>query len=216
MTSTYLTRPQTIDPTTVSGWGVDADPRNDPTYPYRERSGDPGPGKTWDRPVQQRPQVEVLRSIEHNHLPAVVGTSTPPHGLSGAMRRTAFRYSESDWTHWLMLLGADRVNVIEGILTDLARGKVPNIPAEMGLRSAWRHDRQALVTKTAVTVALSALAIAALRQRRKHQVHRTTAPSAEEGGIAGVGSSGMRVAVSRPVIRNGHRAGDAAVDLVRG
>ena len=88
------------------------------------------------------------------------------------MRRASFRYSESDWTHWLMLLGADRVNVVDGILTDLARGRIPNIPAEMGIRSAWTHYRQAFVTRAAVTVGLAALAIAALRQRRKHRVRR--------------------------------------------
>ncbi|WP_210526147.1 hypothetical protein [Rubellimicrobium arenae] len=192
MTSTYLTRPQAIDPATVTGWGVDADPRNDPTYPIRERSGDPGPGKVWDRPTQQHPQVEVLRSIEHNRLPAVVGTSTPPSGLSGMMRRAAFHYSESDWTHWLMLLGADRVNMVEGIVTDLARGKVPNIPAEMGVRAAWKHDRTALVTKAAVTVAVSALAIALLRQRQHRQrphdvrpVHGRAGGGRERRALAG-------------------------------
>jgi hypothetical protein len=165
MTSTYLTRPQAIDPATVKGWGVDADPRNDPTYPYRLRGDDSGPAKAWDRPTQQRPDVEVLRSIEHTRLPAVVGTSTPPQGLSGAIRRAAFRYSESDWTHWLMLLGADRLNVVEGLLQDLGRGRVPNIPAEMGIRSAWKHDRQRLVTTTAVAVGVSALALALLSRR---------------------------------------------------
>ena len=34
--------------------------------------------------------------------------------ISGAMRRLAFRWSESHWLHWLMLMGADRVNVVEG------------------------------------------------------------------------------------------------------
>jgi hypothetical protein len=180
MTSTYLTRPQAVDPTTVNGWGVDADPRNDPTYPYRDRSADDGPGMNWQRPAQQRPDVEVLRSIEHSRLPAVVGTSTPPSGLSGSMRRAAFRFSESDWTHWLMLLGADRVNAVEGVLGDLSRGRVPNIPAEMGIRSAWMHDRQGLVTRAAVAVAVSALAVALVRSRRQsraqgraHQPSRT-------------------------------------------
>ena len=171
MTSTYLTRPQAIDPATVQGWGVDADPRNDPTYPYRQRGDDPEPAKSWDRPTQQRPNVEVLRSIEHNRLPAVVGTSTPPRGLSGMMRRAAFRYSESDWTHWLMLLGADRVNRVEGILADLARGQVPNIPAEMGIRSAWRHDRQGFMVRTAVVVGVSAVALALL-SRQSHDKGR--------------------------------------------
>jgi hypothetical protein len=174
MASSYLTRPQAIDPATVNGWGVDADERNDPTYPCRVRGDDPGPDKAWVRPTQQRPDVEVLRSIEHNRMPSVVGTSTPPKGVSGAIRRAAFRYSESDWTHWLMLLGADRVNVVEGILDDLGHGTIPNIPAEMGIRSAWRHDRKALVTKTVISVALAALAVTALRARQKHRVPGAT------------------------------------------
>ncbi|MDN8677563.1 hypothetical protein Q0N25_14450, partial [Staphylococcus aureus] len=76
-------------------WGVDADPENDPTYPIRERSRDPGLTKDWDRPPIQEPDVELLRSIEHIRQPAVVGTATPPSGISGVMRRIAFRYSES-------------------------------------------------------------------------------------------------------------------------
>ena len=38
-----------IDATTVNGWGVDADPENDPTYPYRQREKDDHSGK-WQRP----------------------------------------------------------------------------------------------------------------------------------------------------------------------
>lgn len=41
----------------------------------------------WNRPPLQPRSVEILRSIEHNRLPAVVGTSTPPRGLSGAVKR---------------------------------------------------------------------------------------------------------------------------------
>jgi hypothetical protein len=175
MTSTYLTRPQAIDPATVTGWGVDADPRNDPTYPYRLRGDDSGPAKAWDRPTQQRPDVEVLRSIEHNRLPAVVGTSTPPSGLSGMMRRVAFRYSESDWTHWLLLLGADRINAVEGMIEDLSHGRVPDIPGEMGIQAAWQHNRRALVTKTAITVGVAALVVAALRARNIRRVTRKRA-----------------------------------------
>ena len=120
---TDVARPsvQAIDPASVPGWGVDADRRNDPTYPMRQREKGGRP-MDWARPPLQDPQVEILRSIEHNRLPAVVGTSTPPSGLSGAIRRAAFAYSESDWRHWLMLLGADRVNMVEGLVEDLAQG----------------------------------------------------------------------------------------------
>ncbi len=45
--------------------------------------------------------VEVLHSNERPHLTAVFGTSSPPSGLSGSIRRFAFRYSESSYGHWL-------------------------------------------------------------------------------------------------------------------
>ena len=128
-------RNRPIDPSTVPGWGVDADPQNDPTYPMRDITRDDSRRMNWTRPPKQRARVEVLTSIEYEARPAVVGTSTPPHGVSGLIRRQAFRYSESQWAHWLMLMAADRVNVVEGVVDDLARGRVPNVPAEMGARA---------------------------------------------------------------------------------
>ena len=117
----------------------------------------------WPRPPQQRQTVEILQSIERNNLTAVFGTSTPPSGVSGAMRRQAFKYSESEWAHWLMLMAADRVNVVEGLVQDFGRGTVPNIPAEMGFRSELRHNRAGLVRKAAVSGAVLALGVLAFR-----------------------------------------------------
>jgi hypothetical protein len=154
-----------VDTATVPGWGVDADPKNDPTYPYRDRARDPGLALNWERPTQQEQDVEILQSIEHNRMPAVFGTSTPPSGISGMIRRLAFRYSESNWWHWLLLMGADRINVVEGVVQDLGRGKVPNVPAEMGARAEWKHNKKGFVTKTVVVVGVSALVVALLRSR---------------------------------------------------
>ena len=42
-----------IDPAGVIGWGVDADPENDPTYPMRDASQDDQRGMTWHRPPLQ-------------------------------------------------------------------------------------------------------------------------------------------------------------------
>ena len=75
-----------IDTSKIVGWGVDADPDNDPTYPYRERSSDDHSGQ-WRRPARQEPEVELLHSIEHKQTPAVFGTSSPPKWISGWMRR---------------------------------------------------------------------------------------------------------------------------------
>jgi hypothetical protein len=154
-----------IDPSTIPGWGIDADPQNDPTYPMRHIE-DQTRGLTWDRPAQQPVDVEVLQSIEYVHSPAVTGTSTPPSGLSGIIRRMAFRRSESDWWHWLMLMGADRIGVVEGVVADLATGRVPNIPAEMGIRAEWQHNRKGFAVKAGVAVALSVGIFALLRARR--------------------------------------------------
>lgn len=154
-----------VDTSKIPGWGSDADTRNDPTYPIRHREDLETRGLTWERPVQQTPGVEILQSIEHNRLPAVIGTSTPPSGFSGMIRRYAFRRSESDWWHWLLLMGADRINVVEGVIEDLGQGKVPNIPAEMGARAEWRHNKTGLATKAAVVAGVSLGLFFALRGR---------------------------------------------------
>jgi hypothetical protein len=145
-----------VDTSSITGWGVDADPRNDPTYPYRERDKDPGLTSNWVRPPIQQSNVEILQSIEHIRRPAVFGSPNPPSGVSGMLRRVAFRYSESNWMHWLLLMGADRINVVEGVVEDLGRGTVPNIPAEMGVRAEWQHNKKGLATKVAVLTAIGA------------------------------------------------------------
>lgn len=114
-----------VDTTAIAGWGSAIDTANDPTYPYRERDKDDHSGE-WRRPTLQQSSVEVLQSIEHKRRPAVFGTTSPPRGLSGVIRRAAFRWSESNLMHWLLLMGADRVNTFEGIFEDIVRLRVPN------------------------------------------------------------------------------------------
>ena len=144
----------------IIGWGVDADPNNDPTYPMRNQLGDRGLTRQWNRPPVQQPHVEILQSIEHVRQPAVVGTSTPPSGLSGKLRRFAFRWSESNGLHWVILLGADRVNVFEGVISDLRRGHMPNIPAEMGIRSELKYNKSGFIRKILLTAIVLATLIA--------------------------------------------------------
>lgn len=153
-----------VDTSGIVGWGADANPQNDPTYPYRDRSTDDHSGK-WTRPSQQQPKVEVLQSIEHVRLPAVFGTSSPPRWLSGAMRRLAFTRSESNWAHWLLLMGADRVNMLEGLLQDFAQAKVPNIPKEMGIRAEWQHNKKGLAIKIGVAAVAGGAIFAWSRSR---------------------------------------------------
>ena len=153
-----------VDVSAIVGWGVDADPKNDPTYSYRDRSQDNRSGE-WARPAQQQSDVEILQSVEHVRLPAVFGTSTPPRYVSGSIRRLAFRWSESNWAHWLLLIGADRINMVEGLVEDFARGKVPNIPREMGVPAEWRHNKKGLAKKLAVAAILVGGVTALVRAR---------------------------------------------------
>ncbi|RTQ52528.1 hypothetical protein EJV47_05825 [Hymenobacter gummosus] len=145
-----------IDPKSVPGWGIDADPQNDPTYPMKPNRTDvEQQGYTWERPTQQPADVEVLHSIERPNLSAVFGTASPPVGLSGMIRRWAFRWSENEYNHWLPLILADRVNVVEGIIEDIAHGKFPNIWKEKGYNASWKHDRTGLVLRLAAFTAVA-------------------------------------------------------------
>lgn len=155
-----------IDPSQVKGWGADADRGNDPTYPMKSRNDGEHEGYSWERPAQQPLDVEVLHSNERPNVSAVFGTSTPPAGLSGVIRRFAFRYSESSYGHWLPLMLADRVGVVEGYAEDLARGHVPNVFAERGWKAEWEHNRKSLVTRVAVGALLASAAVAYLSRRR--------------------------------------------------
>ncbi|HZW16132.1 MAG TPA: hypothetical protein VFF66_07745 [Brevundimonas sp.] len=153
-----------INPASVVGWGVDADPENDPTWPMRDRSGDYSAGMNWVPPQTQHTDVEVLQSVEHVRRPAVVGQSTPPSGLSGALRRGAFRFSESQWGHWLLLMLADRLNTMEGVLDDFRRGSPPNLLVEMGVVRRERAREAALATASVVVVGLVTLLVLARRR----------------------------------------------------
>ena len=153
------------DRSAIPGWGVDADPENDPTWPMRDRSADDGPGLNWARPPLQEPEVEILQSVEHLRTPAVMGLSTPPAGLSGSVRRAAFRFSESQWGHWVLLMLADRINSVEGIAADVMRGRPPNPLVEMGMVKRSR-SREAALAMAAVAGLAAGGAIYLARRRR--------------------------------------------------
>ena len=154
------------DTSQIKGWGVDADPKNDPTYPMKNRNDGEHAGYSWERPPQQPITVEVLHSNERPDLTSVFGTSTPPSGLSGMIRRFAFGYSESSYGHWLPLMLADRVSVVEGLLDDLKQGHVPNVFAERGWKAEWNLNRTSLVRRIVVRVVLVAAAVAYFRSGR--------------------------------------------------
>lgn len=158
---------KTIDPSTIPGWGMDADPKNEPTYPMKKYTGDDHNRINWARPPLQPETVEILKSTERPVLSAVFGTMLPPKGLSGSVRRVAFKYSENKYRHWLPLLMADRINAMEGYVEDIAKGHVPNVYKEMGWTAFAKHKPSLLVRKIAVRVVAVGLAVYLIRRAAK-------------------------------------------------
>ena len=133
------------DVSTIPGWGADLDPANRPAYP-KERMPPRLDNVHWSQPEQQQSDVRVFHSTERGGITPVFGTSVPPSGLSGVLRKRAFKRSENDLRHWLMLLLADRVNVVEGLFSDLRkapRGKQVASVAVVAL-AGWFRDLPAV------------------------------------------------------------------------
>lgn len=112
-----------FDRSQIPGWGADLRPEDRPAVP-KERTPPRLEGLHWGDPPEPQPRtVEVLHSIERPGLTPVFGSSVPPRGLSGWLRRRAFRRSEGDLRHWLTLLLADRVDVVESALGKARRSQ---------------------------------------------------------------------------------------------
>lgn len=149
----------------IPGWGIDADPENDPTYPMKHWNGADHQRFNYEKPEQQPINVEVLHSNERPGVSRVFGTSSPPSGLSGMLRRFAFRYSESTYAHWVPLVLADRINVIEGRIDDIKHGIIPNPFAERGWAAEWKYNRKSFVTKVAIGAAIAAAVVVVMKQK---------------------------------------------------
>jgi hypothetical protein len=150
----------------IPGWGSDLEPARRPGVP-RDAAPDIGPETLYPPIPRQVPRVKIHKSTEHGQLTPVFGTSCPPTGLSGRMRDFAYHYSEGRMLRWLTLMAADRVNMIEDIVNDLAHGHVPNIPKEMGIRAELRYNPRGFAKKVAITGIALVLVTAYVRSRRR-------------------------------------------------
>ena len=119
----------------IPGWGVDLDPAVRPSVP-RERFAPETTGAHWDFPERQPERWPRERSIEHKFLTPVFGTSCPPRGVSGAIRRLAYdRYSEARTAHWLLLVLGDRVDALGSHVRSLVSLRPDNPLTQTGVRA---------------------------------------------------------------------------------
>ncbi|HKU09860.1 hypothetical protein [Sinomonas sp.] len=169
----------------IPGWGADLDPADRPSYP-REQPGIET-GAHWDFPERQPEKWPRERSVEHAFLPPVFGTSTPPAGVSGAIRKHAYKYSEGRAAHWLLLVAADRIDAWEHHLRSFASHRPDNPVTETGVlselsrsgaRSRFGQKRadvnhqwiDPIIVGGPWALAVGALAAAALRTLRKRRM----------------------------------------------
>jgi hypothetical protein len=111
-----------------------------PGVPMNHPTGAVLPAK---RPALERQvaTTSVLVGVDVGQLTPVFGTAQPPRGLSGLVRRAAYRIPEHKAARWMLLMLGDRVDVWES-----------------------RVARQPLVT---AALALGAIGVWQLRQRRR-------------------------------------------------
>jgi hypothetical protein len=151
----------------IPGWGSDLDHKNRPAIPM-ERTPPRFIHVPAGQPVQQAQTVEVFCSPERPGITPIFGTAQPPKWVSGAIRRLAYKLPENDLRHWLMLIAADRVNMVEGIVDDLRHGHVPNVLGEMGIRSELRYNPAGLVRKALITGAVVGGIMVLLNRRKRY------------------------------------------------
>jgi hypothetical protein len=95
----------------VMGWGVDARREDRPGVPRegeRQRMGN----AHWTVPEQQYSKEPAVIERRREVTP-VYGTVNPPAKLSGVIRRLAYRAPDYRPRRWMLLMLADRIDVLE-------------------------------------------------------------------------------------------------------
>jgi hypothetical protein len=112
-------KPKTNHVLKVPGWGADLNVKNRPGIP-RERT---------------RPSSRKQSKVKTLQMKPISGNTYPPRGISGKVRKMAYRFNEESISRWTTLLFADRIDVFENILADIFKGRFVNPISEMGLRA---------------------------------------------------------------------------------
>jgi hypothetical protein len=120
----------------IPGWGADLNKEDRPSVPKLKFLDT---GAHWDFPERQPEKWPRERSIEHRFLTPVFGTAQPPSGLSGVLRKFAYKFSEGRAAHWLILLYADRVDAAEHHLRSLLSLRPDNPITETGIKAEFSH-----------------------------------------------------------------------------
>lgn len=131
----------------IPDWGIDLPNTRRPGVP-REASPRPYPGAHWIAPERQIPHETILKRVDLPELTPAFGTVAPPRGLSGQIRRLAYRFADHLTRHWALLLAADGVEALESRFSPrrspASKGLIARTRALLdGARGAQRQPSQA-------------------------------------------------------------------------
>jgi hypothetical protein len=90
-------------------WGVDRDRARRPGVPMM-RAPQPWPNTRFPPERQLGEPASPMHGRPNKKMPPVFGTTLPLRGLSGAVRRLAYRYPDHAPAHWLLKMLGDRVD----------------------------------------------------------------------------------------------------------
>ena len=93
--------------------GADLPQHERPGVPMEHQPRPLTPAAPRDPAHMPREMPGVTHRMELDEMTPVYGTAQPLHGISGLMRRLAYSIPETRARRWLLLLMADRVDVME-------------------------------------------------------------------------------------------------------
>jgi len=100
--------------------GADIAPEERPGVPMEQPMGRLTP--TAPEVIERmKPRRGIVHRAGLPGMTPVFGTAQPLHGLSGLLRRLAYSTRETRARHWMALLIADRVDVLEHRVWKLAK-----------------------------------------------------------------------------------------------
>ncbi|MDF2694628.1 MAG: hypothetical protein K0S65_3011 [Labilithrix sp.] len=117
----------------IIGWGADASLERRPGVPEERHPPKPF-GGIAGFPSQQIVGTPSVTS-RYRPLTPVYGTAIPPRGLSGVIRRLAYRIPDYKARRWVLLIVADRVDVIEHNPLPLTLGLGALVTVLLGVRA---------------------------------------------------------------------------------
>jgi hypothetical protein len=104
----------------------------------------PADAAGWTEPPQQRNTDDHLHRAALDGPTPVAGTAQRPRGVSGSLRRAAYEVPEHYARHWMLLLMADRIDVLESRLGSTLADPMERAGLHGGARLA-RHNPLAVL-----------------------------------------------------------------------